>query len=312
MTEQQLLAAIAENIVEAIDTADHDDHAQEVLAAYEHLLSDPARVQALVAELGGDDAEALSHDVSGEKRDEGGKWTSGGGAGGKEPPDDVGSAEDAGAMTGNEVMRESEHQPPGRLELINETDSVVVGKLAQSMKENGWMGPPLIEVAGYAMTGSHRATAAHRAGLKNIPVIAVDQDEFVQAARAAGYIGKGEGWDDLRLSSDDERMEVMKKLPGSKRNRAAMTVMEMEVERNYSRPGSDSRLEPQHLAHPATESLKEKVRRLAAKRYPHIEELSHEAAEAASPIGVRREVEYDEQGRVKAFTDVILVEEGDE
>jgi hypothetical protein len=60
MTEQQLLAAIAENIVEAIDDASHDDHAQEVLAAYEHLLSDPAKVQALVAELGGDDAEDMA------------------------------------------------------------------------------------------------------------------------------------------------------------------------------------------------------------------------------------------------------------
>ena len=64
-TEQELLSAISENIIEVIDSAEDDDHAQELLAQYEHLLTEPEQMQALVRELegeteGGDGAEQLS------------------------------------------------------------------------------------------------------------------------------------------------------------------------------------------------------------------------------------------------------------
>jgi hypothetical protein len=54
MTEAELAA---ENVAQVIDDAEDDDHAQELLAAYEHLLSDPERLKALADELARESSE---------------------------------------------------------------------------------------------------------------------------------------------------------------------------------------------------------------------------------------------------------------
>jgi hypothetical protein len=64
-TEAELLAAIGENILDVIDSAEDDDHAQELLAQYEHLLTEPEQMQALLRELEEDaapDTERLAQE----------------------------------------------------------------------------------------------------------------------------------------------------------------------------------------------------------------------------------------------------------
>ena len=51
-TETEVAHALLANILDAIDTAEDDDHAREQLAAYEELLDSPERLKALVEEIG--------------------------------------------------------------------------------------------------------------------------------------------------------------------------------------------------------------------------------------------------------------------
>lgn len=132
---------------------------------------------------------------------------------------------------------------PKSLTPINETDPVVVGKLSKSMQKRGWVGMPIIEIDNQAFTGSHRLEAALIAGLKTVPAISVDKGEFIQAAKDAGVLDEDQGWDDLHIASDDVRLDIMKKLPDTPNNEAAIAIMETEVENNYYKHGSDYRLQ---------------------------------------------------------------------
>jgi hypothetical protein len=101
--------------------------------------------------------------------------------------------------------------PPGVIRPIHEPrDPELFAGILSSMREQGWLGRPLLVVPGtagvyQALTGSHRLAAALEAGLGTVPAIVLP-DDVAEKVRASRYFPKappfiaqdlfeaGEGW----------------------------------------------------------------------------------------------------------------------
>jgi ParB-like chromosome segregation protein Spo0J len=93
-----------------------------------------------------------------------------------------------------------------------------VRNLADDMKENGWIGRPLLVIEResdfLAWTGSHRIAAAKLAGLKTIPCYVVQESELTSRGFQAehGHV------------MDYERLEILKEVG----NEVAIHIMWQE------------------------------------------------------------------------------------
>jgi hypothetical protein len=165
-----------------------------------------------------------------EGRDAGGKWTAGGGGGENEGG---GGGKTEGG--GGQPMREfrSHGVPPRHVSPVNLVGHHAVSRqhlesLAADMRERGWVGRPLLTVKDedgnhQALTGSHRLRAAELAGLDEVPATAVSEEEFLGAARRAGF--ELEGMEDSTGLDDEERAQIADELGGD-----AAELMRLELE----------------------------------------------------------------------------------
>jgi hypothetical protein len=77
---------------------------------------------------------------------------------------------------------------PSIYESINPVERSKFETLQKSMEKSGWKGDPLLVAGKQLLTGSHRAIAAEKAGLNEIPVVKVDVDSAQEAAKRLGYV----------------------------------------------------------------------------------------------------------------------------
>nr|DAH83536.1 MAG TPA: crystallin beta/gamma motif-containing protein [Caudoviricetes sp.] len=107
---------------------------------------------------------------------------------------------------------------------INETETEKVNKLADSIEQNGWQGPPLLVIRNnsgdYALTGSHRIAAAIQAD-EEIPAVVIEDNDATAEL--------------LEARDDDERLAVAKKLLDEDEiSKDAYELLKYEVEQNES------------------------------------------------------------------------------
>lgn len=111
--------------------------------------------------------------------------------------------------------------PRSAIEIHGVRDQTKLNKIANSMKESGWDGDPLLAFDNgngtFLLNGSHRVAAARKTGT-DIPVVYVDEDKFVSALEKTGMtfdelIGSGDDRvaDFLRMSGDEKAASIMEK-----------------------------------------------------------------------------------------------------
>jgi hypothetical protein len=133
-----------------------------------------------------------------------------------------------------EILRNSEDVSPYRVSPIHEVrDRGKLHTLVQSMKESGWEGDPVLAIKNgeedfQAWNASHRIAAAKQAGLDDIPVVAIEREDFLEAAEVAGY-NEEQAESLLENQEDDEdRLKILKELGFN----VAAEIMRREVENN--------------------------------------------------------------------------------
>jgi hypothetical protein len=173
-----------------------------------------------------------------ERDDEGHCKPSGqsGESGHEEPPGDN-DAGDVGKplATPEEIERRVKPVRPRQITPVNMAggdprSQEHVEEIAESMREDGWQGPPLLAMRDeegnwQAWTGSHRLTAAQLAELDEVPAVWIDKEEALQWAAAAGYdLPPDADFTDLE---DEDRWKILQAGDDS----VAAEIMRQEVEK---------------------------------------------------------------------------------
>jgi len=124
-------------------------------------------------------------------------------------------------------IKETEFHDPSEIIPVNETDNKKVDEIRKSLKQNGWIGEPIVVADSpngtAALTGSHRIAAARELNVE-VPVYKVDS-ELVEALASRD---NNFGIEDLIGGSDEDRLEVMKRL----KDRGAIRLLKMEIDAN--------------------------------------------------------------------------------
>jgi ParB-like chromosome segregation protein Spo0J len=78
----------------------------------------------------------------------------------------------------------------------------LIGKIQSSIKEFGWTSPILVSADGYILAGHARLKAAHKMGLRQVPVICLPLDGVKADAYmiADNKLQEGSSWDYERLA----------------------------------------------------------------------------------------------------------------
>jgi len=126
-------------------------------------------------------------------------------------------------------MRETEQKEPRDLRPRHEVrDEDKVARLAQSMREDGWKGRPVLCWDEKALTGTHRIAAAERAGIM-VQCLVIDGDDGWALADKTDIYG--------RLGCDDEDVLIAMEEALGKDHPAtrlmAREMVENGVEKSY-------------------------------------------------------------------------------
>jgi hypothetical protein len=120
-----------------------------------------------------------------------------------------------------------EQSNPKKIQPLNDTESGKVDKLADSMKERGWLGDPLLTVESndleMALTGSHRVQAAKKAGLEEVPVVKLSSKKVEKWCK-----DHDSTIDDFMSGGDEDRLERVKEIG----DKDAIELIESEIYRN--------------------------------------------------------------------------------
>ncbi len=121
-----------------------------------------------------------------------------------------------------EMQERISKHPPRHIRPLNLTGHNAVSKehldeLTDRMKVSGWVGRPLLGARDedgelQALTGSHRLSAADAAGLSEVPIIELDSEELLTAAKEAGFDGIHSMEDFAKKIEDEDKVAVMKRL----------------------------------------------------------------------------------------------------
>ena len=115
--------------------------------------------------------------------------------------------------TVEQIEKRSDDVRPRQILPVNGVrSSKHVDEIADSMREDGWQGPPLLVMKDedgnwQAWTGSHRIVAAQKADLDAIPVVSITKSNAMEWAKEAGY-ELDEDTDFTHLD-DEDRLKIL-------------------------------------------------------------------------------------------------------